>query len=316
MSVRIKGVAPFGALTVAVFLSGCGSKLPKETEKVDLAQAGLAVALEAPRGGQARKDGARALIEWGPHGEAGTLSLGKREVDLKCNGQDEDCKLVEPTPNSVIKETTFMKRAHVDGLANIATGGTTLGCKVSAKDVDDVRRLLAACRSVSAAAPLIDTTSLTSASAAAAAPSAAPPSLEAVTASAKDSKGPFSFSIRVPVGHSVLESGAARTFGSPRETPVASQLSVTVSPYASVTSLANAEKAARLLDITGLDRIADRRELSKTSFLVSTAPRGSGRMMTVSVYANGKKRSALAKCSGTEALRATLEEMCASLEVE
>lgn len=315
MNPSISRSSLLGAVTLATLLPGCGAKLPQETEKVDLTQSGMAVTLEAPRGATKTKERTSASLEWGTHAEAGRLSLTFREAELKCTGLDENCKILEQTPTSILKETTFMKKTHYRGLANVKTGGTTLGCEATAHDADDVRRLLAACQTVTATGPLVSATTITSASSAKAAP-AAPLVLEDVHGDAKDMKGAFTYTIRAPKGHTVRGSGAYQTYGSPAGTPLTNQVSVSVSPYKKVTSLASAEKEAGTMNLTGLETIADRRELTKTSFLVATAPRGTGGFMTLYVYASGKKRSAMAKCWGPASVKASLEEMCTSLQVD
>ncbi len=312
MSSRIQSAfAHVPCLTTLALLGGCSAKLPEGSTKIDLAPFGLPIAVEVPANGVGQKVGARAVIDFGPHGEAGSLSFEKSAIELKCTFMEESCKVIEQDATSLIKETTYRKRTSLRAIANVKLGSVTISCSAEAKSLANVKRLLNACKGATASGPLEATTALTSTQVPAAAPT-----LEEVTSSASDRQGPFAFSIRVPTGHTTIESGAGRTYGAAKGTPPASALSVTVSPFLKVASLAAAEKETKMLDIGGLDTIAEKRELSKTSFYLATAPRGTGRFLTVYVYASGKKRAGVAKCFGPQSMKATLEEMCSSFKID
>jgi hypothetical protein len=294
-------------------LAGCGTKLPSETSKLDLTSSGVPISIDAPNDGITSSEGSGVVIRWGAHGEGGSLSFSRRATELKCTALDDDCKVLEQDGTSLIKEKTIFKKKKIDGSANIKFGSHSFSCLAQAGTIEDVRRLVSACKGATATSAMLEPPTLTSA----VAPIVdAPPVLEEVSSKATDRQGPFNFSIRVPEGHTTIESGLSLVYASPKGTPLLKTVTVTVSPTDPVKSLSIAEKEVRSLDIGGLDTIAEKRELSKTSFFLHTAPRGTGKLMTVYVYAAGKKRTAFAKCYGSEASKKTLVDMCSSLKVD
>ncbi|HLM74508.1 MAG TPA: hypothetical protein VK459_17500, partial [Polyangiaceae bacterium] len=91
---------------------------------------------------------------------------------------------------------------------------------------------------------------------------------------------------------------------------------ITLTPFVAVKTLEDAEKEFKRADVAGLDTIADKRALGPKSFLVATAPKGTGKMMSVNVYASGAKSAVVARCAGPASAKATLEEVCSSLKVD
>lgn len=301
-------IAQISLASLAVAAVACKGDLPQETSSLDLSDSGLALALEVPSGAEVRKESSSVVVEWGPHGEQGSIDLSKRKPELVCTGQDENCKVLEQDETSMIKQVTFVKRELIKGVAHLAIEGADYQCLASGPSQAVVKRLLDACKTAKASGKAV-----ADGKKPAAKPGAAAPTLQKVAVEIDDRGSPLKYSIEVPEGHTVLESGTGRTFSSPKSVPIREQVSVAVNPYLSVKSMADAEKQFNSL---GLGAIADKRELSKTSFLLKDAPRGTGGFLTVVVFANSEKRTVMARCFGPASLGPTLEAMCTSLKLD
>lgn len=303
----------FGALS----LCACSRGLGAGEEKVDLTSSGLNVSVQVPVGGKAEKgSGARsAEVRWGDHGDSGMLELSPGTTELKCTALEDDCKVLESDAASAIIQYKRSGKDRFMAKANVPFGSGTLRCVGHAYSQEDGRRLLAACKSVTATGPTDSAAPTAKAAAPTAAPAAAPPALEEQTFEDK-AKG-LRYAVRVPKGWTDTPfGGGGHMFVDSAAKGAVDAMTITLTPFVPVASLEDAEKEFKRADTAGLDTIADKRALGAKSFLVATAPRGTAKMMSVNVYASGAKNGVVAKCAGTASAKATLEEVCSSLKVD
>ena len=303
--------------SVLLLVAGCGRPLPSETEKVDLAPGGLSATLDAPKGAIVTKrvlQGAVA-VDWGDLD--GSITLGPWSATsptLACPAYDHDCKVVESDATSVLFTTKFQRKPGHFGYVDRTLGSTKLQCAAVARDLDNARRLVAACKTLSGtgavlSSPPTSAPTLTSATVVV---------LEDLALKEKTPSGEIKLSLRAPKGwESQAISPAGRMFLDPAaKTAPADAITIRVTPFPAVKTLAQAEEEWRRADVGGLDTIAERRALSAKTFLLSTAPRGKGQIMAVNVYASGKKQAMWAQCYGPAKRKSTLEDVCSSLKVE
>jgi hypothetical protein len=125
-------------------------------------------------------------------------------------------------------------------------------------------------------------------------------------------KGYVAFLGSTPRGWLVQDLGGAKVVRDP-EPASPSAITIIFKAFVPVLDLSAAEKELRQLDSIGQETIAERRQLGAGKFLLATAPRGSGKLVTVNVVTSGKRTAVLAKCSSTLARQAELEKICGSV---
>jgi hypothetical protein len=301
----------------ALSLCACSRGLGAGEEKVDLTSHGLNASVQVPVGGKVDKgsSGRSVEVRWGDHGDNGLLDLSPGTTELKCTVLEDDCKVLESDAISAIVQYKSSGKDRLMAKANVPFGGATLRCVGYAYSPEDARRLLAACKSVTSTGAADSAAPTARAAAPAPAPAAAPPVLEEQTFEEK-AKG-LRYTVRVPKGWTGTPiSGGGHMFVEPAAKGSAPSSQITLTPFVAVKTLEDAEKEFKRADVAGLDTIADKRALGPKSFLVATAPRGTGKMMSVNVYASGAKSAVVARCAGPASAKATLEEVCSSLKVD
>lgn len=286
-------------------------------EKVDLTSSGLNASIQVPVGGAVEKgSGARSVeVRWGDHGDNGVLELSPGTTELKCTALEDDCKVLESDAASALIQYKRSGKDRLMAKANVPFGGATLRCVGTANSPEDGRRLLSACKSVTSTGAADSASTTAKAAAPTAAPAAALPVLEEQTFEDK-AKG-LRYTVRVPKGWTDTPTPAGgHMFVDPAAKGDAAAPVITLTPFVPVATLEDAEKEFKRADVGGLDTIADKRALGAKSFLVATAPKGTGKMMSVNVYASGTKSAIVAKCWGSASAKSMLEEVCSSLKVD
>lgn len=304
----------------ACLLCACNRGLPAGEEKLDLSSAGLNASIQAPIGGKAAKSGVSGVeVLWGEHGEGARLELSPGATTLACTPREEECKVLESDATSAVLTYKLMGKSMIRVAASVVVGGAKYGCSGIAHSPEDARRLVATCKSVTStgavsAAPGASA-SPTAALPTAAPAAAAPPVLEELKI--EDQAKGLRCSLRIPKGWTDKPlTGGGHQFAEPSAKPRAVATVITLTPYFPVKSVDAAAKEFKSSDVGGLDTIADQRALGPKTFLVATAPRGTGNIMSVNVYASGKKSAMLVKCWGSAADKPLLEEICSSLHVD
>lgn len=128
-------------------------------------------------------------------------------------------------------------------------------------------------------------------------------------------KGYIAFLANTPRDWPMQGVGGARVFRDPNPGSP-SAITIIFKPFVLVKDLSAAEAALQQLDGVGEEKLAERRQLGAGKFLLTTAPRGSGKLVTVSVITSGKRTAVLAKCSSTLARQAELEKICGSVSLQ
>jgi hypothetical protein len=305
---------PLSLVSCLLLVLACGPSLPTGTEKVDLTPGGLSATMEAPTGAKVNKLVLQNAVEIEWSDVAATVKVVPVTITtppLGCPSYDKDCKVLESDATSVLYSTLYQRRPR--HLAEVARelGSSKYRCSVSAREVDNARRLAAACKTLAGTGPAlpIGVATVTSAPLVV---------LEEVSFKEKTASGEVKLSLRAPKGWETQPMpGGGRIILDPaaRSAP-ADAITIRISPTTSVKSLAQAEGEVKRADSAGLDTIAEKKAIGGNAYSISTAPRGKGQIMTINVIANGKKQAMWAQCYGPTRRRATLEDVCSSLKVD
>lgn len=128
-------------------------------------------------------------------------------------------------------------------------------------------------------------------------------------------KGYIAFLASTPRDWPIQDLGGAKVVRDPDPGSPAA-ITIIFKPFVLVKDLTSAETQLQQLDSIGQEKIAERRQLGAGRFLISTAARGSGKLVTVNVVTSGKRTAVLAKCASTLARQAELEKICSSVSLQ
>jgi hypothetical protein len=128
-------------------------------------------------------------------------------------------------------------------------------------------------------------------------------------------KGYVAFLASTPRDWPLQDLGGAKVARDP-DPGSPSAITIIFKPFVLVKDLPAAEQKLEELDSIGQEKIAEKRELGAGRFLISTAPRGSGKLVTVNVITSGKRTAVLAKCASTLAREVELEKICSSVVLQ
>jgi hypothetical protein len=276
-------------------LCACGS-LGKADEPVDLSPYGIATTVTLPSGGKVKTDTESVTVWWSGAGFIAQFSLDADDPAQARHGVGPDA------------------RGVFAGSIPVTLASQRYTCAVRAKKQTDAARLMKICDALFAASPKPDR--IAAAPVTEAVKFNAPLELEERTFALRGGqKTTFHLKARTPKGWATSEQLGTILVKDPSpQSPHA--ISLSLSPYEAIKTLAGAEREAQRADMAGLDTIGDKRDLGPGKFLVATNPRGMLKMTTVRVFAHGKKGAFVATCSGPGERKSELEKICGSASAE